>query len=224
MFTDEQKTELGKKLNPAHVQKPKGQFGPKGDYIEGWHAITEANRIFGFDGWSYRINDLKQCGQTYENNKGNSIVSYIASVTVTIIDQQHEEGQPLERQDIGYGSGASKHVGDAHEGATKEAVTDALKRALRTFGNQFGLALYDKTQSNVGIDIEPIDMSEYEAGVSDIVEELGTVDEVREYVKDAILKWQQQGLNKEQRAKLIDITKQRTVAIEAANNTTLMAG
>src|SRR5690606_29122102 len=32
----------------------------------------------------------------------------------------------------------------------KEAVTDALKRTLRTFGNPFGLALYDKSRANVG--------------------------------------------------------------------------
>jgi DNA repair and recombination protein RAD52 len=31
----------------------------------------------------------------------------------------------------------------------KEAETDARKRALMTFGNQFGLALYDKDQTNV---------------------------------------------------------------------------
>ena len=34
-------------------------------------------------------------------------------------------------------------------GRSKEAATDALKRALRTFGNPFGLALYDKSRENV---------------------------------------------------------------------------
>ena len=37
----------------------------------------------------------------------------------------------------------------AHESAIKEAETDATKRALMTFGNQFGLALYDKEQREV---------------------------------------------------------------------------
>ena len=37
----------------------------------------------------------------------------------------------------------------AHESAVKEAESDAMKRALMTFGNHFGLALYDKEQSNV---------------------------------------------------------------------------
>ncbi len=31
----------------------------------------------------------------------------------------------------------------------KAAETDAMKRALATFGNPFGLALYDKTQAGV---------------------------------------------------------------------------
>jgi hypothetical protein len=37
---------------------------------------------------------------------------------------------------------ARSTIVDAHEMAEKGAVTDALKRALRTFGNQFGNGLY----------------------------------------------------------------------------------
>jgi hypothetical protein len=40
-------------------------------------------------------------------------------------------------------------LGEAHESALKEAETDATKRALATFGNLFGLALYDKEQNGV---------------------------------------------------------------------------
>jgi hypothetical protein len=39
--------------------------------------------------------------------------------------------------------------GDAHDSAMKEAVTDALKRALRSFGWPFGLALYDKSGAHI---------------------------------------------------------------------------
>jgi hypothetical protein len=48
--------------------------------------------------------------------------------------------------------------GLAHESAVKEAVTDALKRALRSFGNPFGLALYDKTRENVGVDVSSVEI------------------------------------------------------------------
>jgi len=48
---------------------------------------------------------------------------------------------------VGHGTGAT--LGEAHESALKEAETDATKRALTTFGNLFGLALYDKAQAGV---------------------------------------------------------------------------
>jgi len=132
--------ELGKKLNPAHVQPP--AQGKYGDYLFAWHVINEANRIFGYDGWSYTI-DLQKVSE-HTNAKGNNVIGYICKCTLTV--------DGVTRQDVGYGEGIAKNIGDAHEGATKEAATDALKRALRTFGNQFGLALYDKTQQNVGVD------------------------------------------------------------------------
>jgi hypothetical protein len=40
-------------------------------------------------------------------------------------------------------------LGLAHESAIKEAETDAMKRALVTFGNPFGLALYGRSQRQV---------------------------------------------------------------------------
>ena len=36
----------------------------------------------------------------------------------------------------------------AHESGAKEAVTDAIKRTLRSFGNQFGNSLYDKSRQH----------------------------------------------------------------------------
>jgi DNA recombination protein Rad52 len=144
--------ELNKKLDPSAV-KPAKQFGPKGDYIEGWHAIAEANRIFGFDGWSYHI---KECSCVFQggreigkDKKPGFGVTYTAKVMVIVED--------VEREDFGAGHGYDVDCGLAHESAIKEAVTDALKRALRTFGNPFGLALYDKSRENVGYDLPPFD-------------------------------------------------------------------
>lgn len=145
---------LNAKLDPANV-KPPSKFGPKGDYIEGWHAIAEANRIFGHGEWSYVIKGLTKDAVTEgKNGKGEAQwqAAYTCIVTVTVGD--------VTREDVGFGSGFAKQIGDAIEGATKEAVTDALKRALRTFGNPFGLALYDKSRSNVGVDAPPPDPKE----------------------------------------------------------------
>lgn len=141
-FSPEQRAEMAKPLDPAHVKPPK-KFGPKGDYIEGWHAIAEANRIFGFDGWSYTIDLTRDDVSLGKDRDGNDQwqAAYTCVCTVT--------AGGVTRQDVGFGSGFSKMVGDAIEGATKEAATDALKRCLRTFGHPFGLALYDKERANV---------------------------------------------------------------------------
>lgn len=144
MDWDAAKPLLEAKLDPKHVIKPSGNFGPKGDYIPGWHAIAEANRIFGHGGWSYTIelrqDDLRE-GKT---SKGEPQwqAAYTCICTVRVGD--------VVRQDVGFGSGFAKGIGDAIEGATKESATDALKRCLRTFGHPFGLALYDKSRENVG--------------------------------------------------------------------------
>ncbi len=53
------------------------------------------------------------------------------------------------REGCGSGQGRGNTPGEAHESALKEAETDAMKRALTTFGNPFGLALYDKEQHGV---------------------------------------------------------------------------
>jgi DNA repair and recombination protein RAD52 len=129
--------DLSQPLDPKHVKPPAP--GKYGNYIEGWHAIAEANRIFGFDGWSYTLDDLRPTNATLTDGKHH--VGYFARVTVTVDGTQ--------RGDVGHGQGHGKSEGDAHDSAVKEAVTDALKRALRSFGNPFGLALYDKSGANV---------------------------------------------------------------------------
>ena len=144
--------ELQRKLDPANV-KPAKSFGPKGDYIEGWLAMAEANRIFGFDGWSYEITECtcvyqapREIGQAKKPGFG---VTYTAKVRVNVLG--------VVREDFGAGHGYDVDCGLAHESAIKEAVTDSLKRALRSFGNPFGLALYDKSRENVGVDRPPFD-------------------------------------------------------------------
>lgn len=140
MLTNEQIVELKKPLDPKHVKAPTGGFGPKGDYIEGWLVINELNRIFGFDGWSYTI-DLSRDSLDKADGKDQWQAAYTCICTLRVGE--------VTRQDVGFGSGFAKQIGDAIEGATKEAATDALKRAARTFGNAFGLALYDKSRANV---------------------------------------------------------------------------
>jgi hypothetical protein len=53
------------------------------------------------------------------------------------------------REGSGTGEGKAATPGQAHELALKGAETDATKRALATFGNPFGLALYDRERIGV---------------------------------------------------------------------------
>lgn len=152
MFTDEQKRELAAPLDRSHV-KSRSQGGRGVSYIEGWMAIAEANRIFGFDGWTRETMELK-CVAERERSIGRQGetgwgVTYIARIRVSVMDPKDRESRWLIREGSGAGHGIDRDLGQAHESALKEAETDAMKRALMTFGNPFGLALYDKDQAHV---------------------------------------------------------------------------
>jgi recombination DNA repair RAD52 pathway protein len=137
VFSPEQIAALSAPLDRAKV-KQREQGRARVSYLEGWQAIAEANRIFGFDGW--------QRETLSSSNRSGWGVTYTARVRITV-------GQPgsglLIREGSGAGHGIDIDLGQAHESALKEAETDAMKRALMTFGNPFGLALYDKQQRMV---------------------------------------------------------------------------
>jgi DNA recombination protein Rad52 len=148
MFSDQQKAALAAPLNGEHVKR-RSQAGRSLPYIEGWKAIDEANRIFGFDGWTRETVDLRcvaekprKIGADKRDGWG---VSYIAKVRVVVLAGDVW----VSREGVGSGHGIDADLGIAHESAVKEAETDAMKRALMTFGNPFGLALYDKDRSHV---------------------------------------------------------------------------
>ena len=134
-FTKEQTELLKQPINAANVEQREGGFGKPVDYVEGWHVIDEANRIFGFDGWQSETVQL-DCVQS-----DDFCVTYIAKVRVTIGDVIREG------VGAGHGKGKSVNLGDKHESAVKEAESDARKRALMQFGSQFGLSLYDRTKA-----------------------------------------------------------------------------
>jgi DNA repair and recombination protein RAD52 len=139
---------LNADLSPKAV-KQRSQAGRNLSYIEGWWAIAEANRIFGFDGWTRETVDLRLLFEPYDKD-GKCRVGYSAKVRVTV--------HGVIREGTGYGSGIAKDAGDAHESAIKEAETDAMKRALMTFGWPFGLALYDKDQEHVADKPKTVDV------------------------------------------------------------------
>lgn len=147
MLTKFQKDQLAADLDRKNVRQ-RSQSGRSLSYIEGWHAIAEANRIFGFDGWMRETLELKcvaEHGRKIASGADAFGVTYIARVRITVI----ADIATIVREGSGTGHGIDRDLGQAHEGALKEAETDAMKRALMTFGNPFGLALYDKEQAHV---------------------------------------------------------------------------
>jgi DNA recombination protein Rad52 len=148
-FSPEQITALSAPLDRAKVrQREQGRSSVS--YLEGWQVIAEANRIFGFDGWQRETVALRCVNQSERTigreQKPGWGVTYTARVRITI--GEGSTGQ-LIREGCGAGHGIDTDLGQAHESALKEAETDAMKRALMTFGNPFGLALYDKRQREV---------------------------------------------------------------------------
>lgn len=106
-------------------------------YIEGWRTFNLANQVFGFNGWSSEILQLSQ--DFCEVDAGGKIsLGMSCMVRVYLKDGTFHD-------DIGYGSSeGQRSKGSAYEKAKKEAVTDAMKRALRVFGNRLGNCAYDK--------------------------------------------------------------------------------
>ncbi|WVW83409.1 hypothetical protein I302_105428 [Kwoniella bestiolae CBS 10118] len=142
---------LARKLGPEYVtQRPGPGGGPKLSYIEGWKVINLANEVFGFNGWSSSIVSLKT-DYIDEKEGGRVSVNVTAIIRITLLDGSYHE-------DVGCGQGENiRGKSAALDKAQKEAVTDATKRALRTFGNVLGNCLYDKeyTKEVVKIKVPP---------------------------------------------------------------------
>ena len=144
MFNDKQQQVLAYELDSSRIKsRSKGNINLS--YLEGFDVIETANKIFGYGNWSYNISKLEQVSQELNQNQ-NHVICYKAVITVTVFDMTHTKN--VGREDVGFGTGIAKTLADAHESGAKEAVTDAIKRAMRSFGNQFGNSLYDKSRQH----------------------------------------------------------------------------
>lgn len=139
-FTGEEQTAiqnvLRQKLGPSFISQRAGAGGQRIAYVEGWRLISLANEIFGFNGWSHSVTN--QTIDFVDHYNGRYYVGVSAKVQVQLKDGVFHE-------DIGYGvSEGMKSKALSIEKARKEAVTDGLKRALKSFGNALGNCLSNK--------------------------------------------------------------------------------
>ncbi len=156
---------LRKNIDRSCVKSMSGFGNTKVLYLEGWQAIEIANDIFGYNGWSSNIYDMKEEYREVREYRGCKIynVAYTCMCRVILDNGVYHE-------DIGFGSGEGlKHLGKAIEKAKKGAVTDALKRSLRQFGNGLGNCCYNKDFIN-GID-NPDKREKYRNGERTTVDE-----------------------------------------------------
>jgi recombination DNA repair RAD52 pathway protein len=141
-FTEAQVKSLEAKLDSKHVRTRRVQDSNLA-YVEGWHVIAEANRIFGYDAWD-RHTLCTRCVWSGSANH-HYAAAYIAKVRIAV----RAGAITITREGCGSGDAKASTPGEAHELAIKGAETDATKRALATFGNPFGLALYDRELAGV---------------------------------------------------------------------------
>ena len=113
--------------------RQKSVGGREADYLESFDVIDKANEVFGYGQWGTDIVEMEiiPAGD-------RSVVR--ATVTLYVHDCKP-------RQDVGVNISAGPKP-EALETAIKGAVSDAMKRAFRHFGAQFGNDLYDKERYN----------------------------------------------------------------------------
>ncbi len=180
VFSEEQTTQLNGKLDPRCVKTRKGSGNTTLAYIEGHTAIATANRIFGFGNWAFEPLSCEMVTLVDPVSCEPIGVTYRAKVQLTVrgcIAPIVEVGsQPVAAWSVAevirkrraaavkYGrraqtgdytpeevSSAQSTIVEAHEAAEKGAVTDALKRCLRSFGAQFGNDLYGADRENTSV-------------------------------------------------------------------------
>jgi hypothetical protein len=170
-FEEKQLKELDKALDKRFISDRKGASGRKLRYLEGHDAIDQADRLFGYGNWGYEVLECAQTiihdlltgegiGIAYKAKvrldvRGCIPIFEVGSQPVAVASiEDHIMGK--RRKDASERKGeiddspfnpfeialARTIIMESHEQAEKGAVTDAVKRALRTYGEQFGNGLY----------------------------------------------------------------------------------
>ena len=123
---------LQKSLGPEFISSRPGPSNSKINYIEGWKSTNLANQVFGFNGWSNSVISTTVDYVDVDPVSGKISCGLSTLVRITLKDGSF-------REDVGYGSmeNAAKKSA-AFEKAKKESVTDAMKRALKSFGPAMG--------------------------------------------------------------------------------------
>ncbi|MCM2427355.1 Rad52/Rad22 family DNA repair protein [Streptomyces sp. RKAG337] len=142
-LTDTQIRVLFGELNQGRVG-----FNQKGfAHVQQWDVRRFLIRVFGFGGYDTELLDVR-CVREIEHKPNNPdgksrwTVVYLVHQRLTI---KAVNGDVIGRYE-GVATGDAQNqpsLGDAHDGAVKEADSQSLKRAAVNLGDSFGLSLYN---------------------------------------------------------------------------------
>lgn len=143
-LNQKQREQLLRPINPKRVQIAQGQ-----SHVQAYDVAAHLNRIFGFGNWEKEIKSLACICEDSEvkGNRTGWSVTYKCEMTLKIKDP---EGNLIWSGDDG-ATGSSLNQpqrGEAHDLALKNAISYALKRCAKDWGDQFGLSLYNKGSLN----------------------------------------------------------------------------
>lgn len=144
-------TDLQLKVLFSELHKSRVGKNPKGfNHVQQWDVRRFLIRVFGFGGYDTELKSI-ECVREIErpagkddhgNPKFRYTVVYRVHQRLTIKDVA---GNPIAYFD-GVATGDARNqpsIGDAHDGAVKEADSQSLKRAAVNLGDAFGLSLYN---------------------------------------------------------------------------------
>ena len=127
--------QLARPLDPELVSERITEDGEMLRYLEGWRAIEQANAVFGHDGWGAEVVGEVAYRPLPAGDHGGTAPAGIYTATVRVTVRGF-----LPHSDVGTAV-ARNQTAQEHAAASKAAVTDGLKRALRHFGARFGNGL-----------------------------------------------------------------------------------
>lgn len=136
----ESREALENKLNERYdgpISQREGPGGRTFSYIPWTETVRRLNSVFGLDGW-----DISEPVVSY--NDGVYTVALALHVSV-----EYGEGETsgyFDKRVPGVGSAVARGQGD--DNASKAALSDAISRAAKLLGDQFGFFLYEEKGNN----------------------------------------------------------------------------
>ena len=140
-FSERQVSALVDDLEQAKV-KVSLQGGIETPSVDYAVLVHQANRIFGYGTWDRRIEDSSLLHESVtEEESGEPVFHFSYAAKVQIIVQAQRDCESSMREAIGVGYCSHADQGRALKMAVKRAEMDGTKKALETYGAQFGLGL-----------------------------------------------------------------------------------